>query len=69
MLDEIVLASLKKVTAYAREHSEEFYRIAVENGELAVEKMLRESESRKSEYSSRMKQFDNIIKRIEIFEK
>ncbi|MCM1008957.1 MAG: recombinase zinc beta ribbon domain-containing protein [Ruminococcus flavefaciens] len=61
VLDEIVLASLKKVTAYAREHSEEFYRIAAENGEREAEKMLKESESRKSEYASRMKQLDNII--------
>ncbi len=61
VLDEIVLASLKKVTAYARENSEEFYRIAAENGEREAEKMLRESESRKSEYTSRVKQLDNII--------
>lgn len=61
MLDDIVLVALKKVTAYAREHSEEFYRIAAENGEREAETILRESESRKSEYTSRVKQLDNII--------
>lgn len=52
---------IDKITAYAREHSDEFYRIAAKNGELEAEKMLRESESRKSEYVSRVKQLDNII--------
>lgn len=61
VLDEIVLASLKKVTAYARENSDEFYRIAAENGELEAKKLFRESESRKSEYVSRVKQLDSII--------
>ena len=61
VLDEIVLDSLKKVTAYARENSDEFYRIAAENGELEAKKLFRESESRKSEYASRVKQLDSII--------
>ena len=60
-LNEIVLTSLKKVTAYAREHTDEFYKIAMENGEAESRKLFKENESRRSEYESRINQLDNAI--------
>lgn len=61
VLDEIVLTSLRKVTTYAREHTDEFYKIAMENGELETKKLFKETENRRSEYGSRINQLDNAI--------
>ena len=61
MLDEIVLRAMKKVTKYAREHSEEFYSDAMKNGEAEAAKKLKESESLRDEYASKIKQIDNAI--------
>ncbi|HRR76631.1 MAG TPA: recombinase family protein [Ruminococcus sp.] len=61
VLDEIVLRALKKVTKYAREHSDEFYRDAMKNGEAEAAKNLKESESLRVEYESKIKQLDNAI--------
>ena len=51
----------KKVTKYAREHSDEFYRDAMRNGEAEAAKNLKESESLRIEYESKIKQLDNAI--------
>ena len=61
VLDEIVLRALKKVTKYAREHSDEFYSDAMRNGEAEAAKNLRESESLRNKYESKIKQIDNAI--------
>lgn len=61
MLDEIVLTSLRKVTAYAREHTDGFYKIAMENGELEAKKLFKETESLRNEYGLRINQLDNAI--------
>lgn len=64
VLDEIVLASLRSVTAYAREHADEFYKIAMTNGEQKAKKLLKESEDRKAEYTARINQLDGIIRML-----
>lgn len=64
VLDEIVLASLRSVTAYAREHADEFYKIAMTNGEQEAKKLLKESEDRKAEYTARINQLDGIIRML-----
>ena len=61
VLDEIVLRALKKVTKYAREHSDVFYKDAMRNGEAEAAKNLRESESLRIEYETKIKQLDNAI--------
>ena len=53
--------SIKKVTKYAREHSDEFYKYAMKNGEAEAAKNLKESESLRVEYESKIKQIDNAI--------
>jgi len=60
-LDKIVLTAIKKVTKYAREHSDEFYSDAMRNGEAEAAKNMKESESLRSEYESKIKQIDNAI--------
>jgi len=60
-LDKIVLAGIKIVTKYAREHSDEFYKYAMKNGEAEAAKNLRESESLRNEYESKIKQIDKAI--------
>lgn len=64
VLDEIVLSSLRSVTAYAREHADEFYKIAMTNGEQKAKKLLKESEDRKAEYTARINQLDGIIRML-----
>ena len=61
VLDEIVLRAMKKVTKYAREHSDVFYKDAMRNGEAEATKNLKESESLRIEYESKIKQIDNAI--------
>ena len=62
VLDEIVLRAMKKVTKYAREHSDEFYKDAMRNGKAEAAKNLKESESLRTEYESKIKQIDNAIR-------
>lgn len=64
VLDEIVLTSLRSVTAYACEHAKDFYKIAMTNGELEAKKLLKESEGRKAEYTARISQLDGIIRTL-----
>ena len=60
-LDKIVLMAIKNVTKYARERSDEFYKDAMRNGEAEAAKNLKESESLRIEYESKIKQIDNAI--------
>ena len=64
VLDEIVLTSLRNVTVYDREHAEDFYKIAMTNGEQEAKKLLKESEDRKAEYTARINQLDGIIRTL-----
>ena len=61
VLDEIILNSLRSVTKYAREHSDEFYNVAIRNGEDEAAKNLKENEKLKSEYESKIKLLDSAI--------
>ena len=61
VIDEVVLQSLRKVTAFAREHSEEFYDMAMSNGELEAKEQLKDNENLRSEYEARIAQLENAI--------
>ena len=61
-LDALVLAQLKDLTAFAREHSEQFYEIAIKNGEEEAQMKKKEAEQRRSKVESRIKELDNIIR-------
>ena len=64
ILDEIVLTALRQVTAYAREHADEFYAKVTANGEAEAKKRMKESERLKAEYKARLSQLDNIIRTL-----
>ena len=61
-LDAVVLAELKKITLLAREHPQQFYEMAMQNGEREAQKLRKESEQKKSKLEKRNKELDNIIR-------
>lgn len=62
MLNEIVLTSLRQMTAYARENTEEFYAMATANGEAEAERFYATAERQKTQITVRISQLDNIIR-------
>nr|MBQ8243944.1 recombinase family protein [Oscillospiraceae bacterium] len=62
VLEEIVLADLRKMTALAREQPEEFYRIAMENGEEEARKFYDTATRQQNRLNARIKDLDNIIR-------
>ncbi len=61
-LDGVVLAELKKITLFAREHPQQFYETAMQNGEKEAQKLRKESEQKKSKLEKRNRELDNIIR-------
>ena len=61
VLERIVLTFLNKVVGFARDHSDEFYRLAMANGELETRKQQKENEKLKAEYETKIAQLDNAI--------
>lgn len=62
VLDKIILENLKTVTAYARKNPEEFYKIAIDNGETEAKKIMDSAEKEKTYIQKRITHLDNIIK-------
>ncbi len=62
VLDEIVLRNLRDVTEFAREHTDEFYARATENGEVEAEKFYRTAERERQQIDKRISELDNIIR-------
>ncbi len=60
-LESVVLTALRQVTSYARNHSEEFYKAAMQKGEEESKKLLRDVEKQQVELTARIGQLDNII--------
>ena len=62
VLEEIVLTDLRKMTALAREQPEEFYRMAMANGEEEARKFYDTATRQQSKLNARIKDLDNIIR-------
>ena len=62
VLEEIVLADLRKTTALAREQPEEFYRMAMANGEEEARKFYDTATRQQNKLNARIKDLDNIIR-------
>lgn len=62
VLEEIVLTDLRKMTALAREQPEEFYRMAMANGEEEARKFHDTATRQQSKLNARIKDLDNIIR-------
>lgn len=62
VLEEIVLTDLRRTTALAREQSEEFYKMAMANGEEEARKFYDTAVSQQKKLNARIKDLDNIIR-------
>ena len=62
VLEEIVLADLRKTTPLAREQPEEFYRMAMANGEEEARKFYDTATRQQNKLNARIKDLDNIIR-------
>ena len=58
----MVLTSLKKMTAFAREKPDEFYAMAMENGEAEAKKFYNTVAQQRAQIQVRIKDLDNIIR-------
>jgi len=61
LLEEVVLSAIRSITAFAREHSEQFIEAATQRGEQEMQRLLKDSEMLKIELETRFNQLDNII--------
>ncbi len=61
VLNEIVLTSLNKVLACARDHEDEFCQMAMAKGKAESKKLRCESERLKGEYETKIAKLDNAI--------
>ena len=61
VLDSIVLRYLRQVVSYARDKSDEFYAMAMANGEAEARKQFKENEKLRTEYETKIAQLDNAI--------
>lgn len=64
VLDEIVLTALRRMTAYAREHSDEFVEKIRSNSDYEAKRRLKESEQQKESYKARLTQLYSITKAL-----
>ena len=62
VLEKVVLTSLKKMTAFAREKPDEFYAMAMENGEAEAKKFYDTAARQRAQIQTRIKDLDNIIR-------
>ena len=61
VVDAIVLEAIKRVTTYAREHSEKFYETAMSKGENEAMSQSKNNEALRSEYETRIYQLESAI--------
>ena len=57
-LDQIVLHNLKTISAYAKEQPEEFYAMAMQNGEAEAKRFYKTAEREKVQIEKRIKELD-----------
>ena len=62
VLEEIVLTDLRKMTALAREQPEDFYKMAMTNGEKEARKFYDTATKQQNKLNARIKDLDNIIR-------
>ena len=62
VIEQIVLESLKKMTALARENPDKFYEMATQNGKAAAQKFYAIAEKQQQQIEGRIKELDRIIR-------
>ena len=63
-VEEILLRELRRITAFAREHEDEFVRMVTQKGEKELNRQLRESSAELAKAEERIRQLDTIISRL-----
>ncbi len=64
VIEQILLAQLKEVTAYAREHENEFVQMITKSSAKAAEKEIRDSRKEYEQAKARISKLDTIIQRL-----
>ncbi len=64
VIEEILLAQLKEVTAYAREHEDEFVEMITKSSAKAAEKELRDSKKEYEQAKARISKLDTFIQKL-----
>ena len=64
VIEEILLAQLKEITAYAREHEDEFIEMITKSSSKATEKQIRDSRKEYEQAKARISKLDTLIERL-----
>ena len=62
VIEQIVLESLKRMTALARENPDKFYEMATQNGKAEAQKFYAIAEKQQHQIEGRIKELDRIIR-------
>ena len=63
-VEEILLREIRRVTAYAREHEEEFVRMVTRQNEKELDRQLRDSHKELEQSKARIAKLDTIVQRL-----
>ena len=64
VLEELVLDGIRNITAYAREHEDEFVEMVVQKKRSEVDRHLRESRREMEQAQMRIRKLDEIVQRL-----
>lgn len=64
VIEQLLLADLKRVTSFAREHEDEFVKLVTKNSEKALNQKLKESRKEYEQAKARIAKLDMLIQRI-----
>ena len=64
VIEEILLAQLKEVTVYARDHESEFVQMITKSSAKAAEKEIRNSRKEYEQAKARISKLDTIVQRL-----
>lgn len=59
-----MLREIRRITAYAREHEDDFVQLVTKQGEKELNRQLRESQKEFTQAEDRIRKLDNIIQRL-----
>ena len=63
-MEEILLREIRKITAYAREHEDEFVELITKQSEKELNQQLRNSHKELEQATARITKLDTIIQRL-----
>lgn len=64
VIEQLLLEDLQRVTAYARNHEDEFLRLVTRNSEKALDRELRDCRKEYEQAKARIAKLDTLIQRI-----